>query len=166
MTPIYSNYCRKHLSAVSFQVLDMSDAQYKWVYQHMGHTENVHNLHYRSRSDIIEHVEMAKLRLIQDNNLVHKFVGKSLQDIQMSGTITVTKTFLPELMPLEIKFDVPLSLLDPLLNSFAPAAVMSFNYLSLSHAHSHSLALPEQRTCVCVCVLGRRSRRCKAACPG
>jgi hypothetical protein len=83
-------------------------------------------------------------------------VGKSLQDIQMSGTITVTKTFLPKLMPLEIKFDVPLSLLDPLLNSFASAAVMSFNYLSLSHAHSHSLALPEQRhsTHVCVCWVG------------
>ena len=72
----------------------MSDAQYKWVYQHMGHTENLHKLHYRSMSDIIERVEMAKLLFIEDNNLVHKFVGKTLQDIQMSCIISVTKTFL------------------------------------------------------------------------
>lgn len=65
----------------------MTDAQLKWLFQHLGHTENVHLLHYRSRSDIIERLEVAKLCSIQDHNLVGKYVAQNLEDIQFVGEI-------------------------------------------------------------------------------
>lgn len=63
----------------------MSDGQMKWLYNHLGHTEDIHLLHYRSRSDVIERLEIAKLCILQDRNAVKQFVGKDLNEIQLEG---------------------------------------------------------------------------------
>lgn len=47
----------------------------------MGHTMEVHELHYRSTSGLIERLEIAKLMVMQECNVVGKFHGKSLKDI-------------------------------------------------------------------------------------
>lgn len=51
----------------------------------MGHTMEVHELHYRSTSGLIERLEIAKLMIMQECNVVGKFHGKSLKDITFEG---------------------------------------------------------------------------------
>lgn len=63
-----------------------------WVCDHLGHTFDVHTLHDRNMSTILERVQIAKLLLIQDNNLVRKYHGKKLDDIQFEGIYFYIKT--------------------------------------------------------------------------
>ena len=51
----------------------------------MGHTLDVHNIHYRATSDAIERSEIAKPLLVMDFGKVGQFKGKQLQEIQMDG---------------------------------------------------------------------------------
>ena len=81
---ITSVQLRKYMATIS-QVLDMTPSQEKWLFTHLGHTENVHMQHYRARSDVIERIEVAKICLIQDLNRVHEFVGKKIGEIQFDG---------------------------------------------------------------------------------
>lgn len=53
---------------------------------HLGHTMDVHRVHYRQTSDIIERVDIAKLLMIQDMGLVGRFKGKNLEEIQFDGS--------------------------------------------------------------------------------
>lgn len=53
---------------------------------HLGHTMDVHRVHYRQTSDIIERVDIAKLLMIQDMGLVGRFKGKKLEEIQFDGS--------------------------------------------------------------------------------
>lgn len=55
----------------------------------MGHTMQVHELHYRSTSGLIERLEIAKLMVMQECNVVGKFHGKSLKDITFEGKYLV-----------------------------------------------------------------------------
>lgn len=41
----------------------------KWLCNHLGHTSIVHETHYRATSGLIERVEIAKLLLLQENNV-------------------------------------------------------------------------------------------------
>lgn len=59
----------------------------KWLCRHLGHTEKVHEQHYRSTSGLIERLDIAKLMLIQEGNLHGKFHGKSLHDINFEGRL-------------------------------------------------------------------------------
>lgn len=68
-----------------FQSFDISSQEMQWVCDHLGHTLDVHKTHYRSVSDVLERVEIAKLLLIQDMNLVGKFHGQKLKDIHVEG---------------------------------------------------------------------------------
>lgn len=52
---------------------------------HLGHTMNVHQIHYRQTSDVLERVDIAKILLIQDMGLVAKYKGQRIQDIQIEG---------------------------------------------------------------------------------
>lgn len=56
-----------------------------WVMDHLGHTMNVHRIHYRQTSDVLERVDIAKILLIQDLGFVSNCRGKRLQDIQIEG---------------------------------------------------------------------------------
>ena len=57
----------------------------QWVCDHMGHSFDVHRTYYRAVSDVLERVQIAKVLLIQDNNVVSKYQGKTLNDIQLEG---------------------------------------------------------------------------------
>ena len=65
--------------------MNTTEAERQWVVDHLGHTVDVHRVHYRQTSDVIERVDVAKLLLIQDLGLVGKFKGMRLQDIQLNG---------------------------------------------------------------------------------
>jgi len=68
------------------QVLDLDEYQMAWVLNHLGHTLDVHKIHYRATSDIIERTEIAKILLMQDHGQLNRFVNKSLKEIQMEGS--------------------------------------------------------------------------------
>lgn len=68
-----------------FQVLDLKPNQMQWVLDHLGHTLDVHKIHYRFTSNELERTQVAKILLLQDYGKVGSFVNKSLEDIQMDG---------------------------------------------------------------------------------
>jgi hypothetical protein len=49
---------------------------------------NMHRTHYRHTSDVLERIDVAKVRLIQDFGLVAKYQGKRIQDIQIEGNFS------------------------------------------------------------------------------
>jgi len=69
-----------------FQILALDDHELQWVCSHLGHTADVHKLHYRATSGFIERINIAKLSLLQDFNVVGKFAGKKLQDLSVEGS--------------------------------------------------------------------------------
>uniref|UniRef100_A0A8W8MIH0 PWWP domain-containing protein n=1 Tax=Magallana gigas TaxID=29159 RepID=A0A8W8MIH0_MAGGI len=77
---IYATNLRKYCATIA-QVIGLKDHELKYLCRHMGHTMEVHELHYRSTSGLIERLEIAKLMVMQECNVVGKFHGKSLKDI-------------------------------------------------------------------------------------
>ncbi|XP_060563321.1 uncharacterized protein LOC132722776 isoform X3 [Ruditapes philippinarum] len=77
---------RKYM-ATMLQALNTTEAERQWVIDHLGHTMNVHRVHYRQTSDVIERVDVAKILLIQDMGLVSKYRGKKLEDIQLNDVL-------------------------------------------------------------------------------
>jgi len=67
------------------QVFNTTENERQWVVDHLSHTMNIHQIHYRQSCDVIERVDIAKLLLIQDLGLVGKYKGKKLKDIQLNG---------------------------------------------------------------------------------
>lgn len=65
--------------------MNTTEAERQWVVDHLGHTMNVHQVHYRQTSDVLERVDIAKILLIQDMGLVAKYKGQKIQDIQIEG---------------------------------------------------------------------------------
>ena len=70
-------------------MLDLKEHEVEWVTRHFGHTLDVHNISYRTTSDIIERVHIAKLLLLQDHNDMAKFVNKNLRDITFEGMLQI-----------------------------------------------------------------------------
>ena len=66
-------------------MLDLNDNQLKWVTNHLGHSLDVHNVHYRCTSDELERTRIAKILLLQDHSKVTEFANKKLEDIQFDG---------------------------------------------------------------------------------
>lgn len=46
---------------------------------------DIHRIHYRQTSGLIERIDMAKLMLMQEYNITAKYAGRKLQDIQLPG---------------------------------------------------------------------------------
>ena len=67
------------------QVLAVEKHQLQWICKHLGHTEQIHKSHYQGTSGLIECIEMGKLMLLQEHNLVHRFAGKKFSEIQFDG---------------------------------------------------------------------------------
>lgn len=65
--------------------MGLSDAQLKWVCDHLGHTPQVHLRSYRNLSGFIERSQVAKLMLIEDLDLTSKFKGKCIDDVEANG---------------------------------------------------------------------------------
>ncbi|XP_033740934.1 uncharacterized protein LOC117327839, partial [Pecten maximus] len=73
---------RKYIATLS-QVIDMKDHELEWLCSHLGHTSEIHKLHYRSTSGFIERVNIGKLMVLQDLNIAGHFKGQRLQDIDI-----------------------------------------------------------------------------------
>lgn len=73
--------------------MNLETHQLQWLCNHMGHDMDIHREHYRQLSGLLERVYMTKLFLIQDNDMVAKYAGKNLQEIDVKGEhIQNTKT--------------------------------------------------------------------------
>jgi hypothetical protein len=55
----------------------------QWVTNHMGHTLDVHKIHYRMTAEVLQLTQIAKVLLIQDQGKVGQFANKRLEDIQL-----------------------------------------------------------------------------------
>ncbi|CAH1778487.1 unnamed protein product [Owenia fusiformis] len=69
------------------EVINLTHQQAGWLFNHLGHCEDVHKLHYKSTSSSIERIEVAKLCLLVDNNKVKQNVGKNLDDISLQDMV-------------------------------------------------------------------------------
>jgi hypothetical protein len=67
--------------------MDITPQQQKWIVDHLGHTLDVHDLHYRATLDVIERVDIAKLLLAMDMNKLHLLKGRKIGDIDLKGKI-------------------------------------------------------------------------------
>ncbi|XP_021370026.1 uncharacterized protein LOC110461070 [Mizuhopecten yessoensis] len=83
---IRTSNMRKYF-ATMLQVFNTTETERQWVLDHLGHTMDVHRVHYRQTSDIIERVDIAKLLMIQDMGLVGRFKGKKLEEIQFNDLL-------------------------------------------------------------------------------
>jgi hypothetical protein len=69
------------------QSLDLNSNQLEWVTNHLGHTVDVHKMHYRQTSSEIERSQVAKLLLIQDLGVAGEYCNKKLEDINFAGKL-------------------------------------------------------------------------------
>ncbi|XP_062574168.1 uncharacterized protein LOC134236011 [Saccostrea cucullata] len=79
---------RKYM-ATMLQCLDTTENVQQWIVDHLGHTMNINKQHFCQTSDISDRVEVAKLLLIHDLNMVHRFKGKQLKDIQINDIVGI-----------------------------------------------------------------------------
>ena len=77
---------------ILLQALDMKEHEIQWVTNHLGHTLDVHKIHYRQTSDTLERTQVAKLLLLQDHDKLGIFFNKNLSDIQMQGKVVLCKS--------------------------------------------------------------------------
>ena len=73
--------------ATMLQSFDLSQQEMEWVCDHLGHNLNIHRIHYRATSDVIERLHVAKILLTQDNPLLVRFQGKHLSEIPLEGLV-------------------------------------------------------------------------------
>lgn len=66
-------------------MLALKEHQVNWVCRHLGHTKDIHQTYYKQTSGAIERIQLGKLMLIQDRNIVAQFQNKSLDEIQFKG---------------------------------------------------------------------------------
>ena len=79
-----STKMRKYTATVS-QILNLKESQLDWLADHLGHIIQVHRDVYRLSSPTVELTKIAKLMLAVDGGNIGKFVGKSLDEIQLQG---------------------------------------------------------------------------------
>ena len=72
--------------ATMVQTFDLSQQEMQWVCDHLGHTLDVHRIHYRSTSEVIERLHIAIL-LCQENPHIVKYQGKKLVEIPLEGLV-------------------------------------------------------------------------------
>jgi hypothetical protein len=53
-----------------FQVIGLRDHEMKWLCRHLGHTQKVHEQHYRATSGLIERLDIVKFMLLQEADLL------------------------------------------------------------------------------------------------
>ena len=67
----------------------MTTQEQQWLMNHLGHSMDIHKIHYRQTSGVIERVDIAKLMLMQEFNIAGKYAGKQLGDIDLSGKAVI-----------------------------------------------------------------------------
>jgi hypothetical protein len=66
-------------------VFDISPHQQQWLTNHLGHSLDVHKIHYRQTSGLIERVDISKLMLLTEYGLAGKYAGRRLEEITLEG---------------------------------------------------------------------------------
>lgn len=89
------------LVIIGFQALDLKPHQVEWVTNHLGHSLDVHKLHYRMTSGNLERMQVAKLLLLQDTAQVNRFANKTLNDIDLTGRHKTKSKLDSETLPLD-----------------------------------------------------------------
>ena len=67
--------------------MSLKDHQIQWICNHLGYTEEIHKTYYPHTLEGVEKIELGKLLLLQDRNLISKFQSKGLEDIQFEGNL-------------------------------------------------------------------------------
>ncbi|KAJ8311810.1 hypothetical protein KUTeg_010623 [Tegillarca granosa] len=70
---------------ILFNVGLNSSNELEWLANHMGHGLAVHKHFYRLREQTLELAEVSKLLIATDDGQAYKFVGKSLDEINLEG---------------------------------------------------------------------------------
>jgi len=63
----------------------LSEQELQEVARHMGHELAVHRQYYRLQDDLVGLAKVSKLLIAVENGSAHKFAGRSLDDIDLSG---------------------------------------------------------------------------------
>lgn len=84
------------------QIFDLNSQQQQWLANHLGHSMDIHKIHYRQTSGLIERIDMAKLMLMQELNITANFAGKKLEDIQLPGIYMFVAHFLMKMLLLQL----------------------------------------------------------------
>ncbi|KAK6191611.1 hypothetical protein SNE40_003255 [Patella caerulea] len=74
---------RKYTATIS-QVFDLSPQEQSWLVNHLGHSMDIHKIHYRQTSSAIERIDIAKMMLIHECNLSGKYAGQKLSEIDLN----------------------------------------------------------------------------------
>ncbi|XP_071483162.1 uncharacterized protein [Diadema antillarum] len=72
------------------KVLNITDQQQRYLTDHLGHTLDVHRVFYRSTSDLIERLDLAKILMLLDNCKIGKYRGQNVADITMEDILDVS----------------------------------------------------------------------------
>ena len=65
--------------------MGLKDSELHWLVNHLGHSEKIHLQNYRATSGMIKRIDIAKLMLIQEKNMVGRFAGLKLNEINFEG---------------------------------------------------------------------------------
>lgn len=69
-----------------FKIVDLdSKNELEWLANHMGHTLSVHRKYYRLQEQTLELAKVSKLLIAADCGMVHRYAGKTLDDITLEG---------------------------------------------------------------------------------
>ncbi|XP_061186822.1 uncharacterized protein LOC133194941 [Saccostrea echinata] len=81
-TQRYTKYKMQSIKLAA-KVFDISPQQQQWLTNHLGHTVDVHKIHYRQISGVIEPVDISKLVLLTVYGLTVKNACRKLTDITL-----------------------------------------------------------------------------------
>ncbi|XP_072013517.1 uncharacterized protein [Amphiura filiformis] len=69
--------------ATMIQGLNVTPQEQQWIVDHLGHSLEIHKIHYRATSDILERTDIAKVLLMLDHNKMKEYKGRRIQDIHI-----------------------------------------------------------------------------------
>lgn len=74
---------------VYVQLLDMTEAEIRWVADHLGHSMDVHKKHYRLSDGTVEITKIAKILLANESgSLKTTNRNRKAEDIEITGIFT------------------------------------------------------------------------------
>ena len=89
----------KKYTATVAQIVNLTENELEWLCNHMGHNIKVHREFYRLPSAALEVAKVSKLLIAAEEGEVHKYAGKSLQDIDVEHTASALQEGLQTQIP-------------------------------------------------------------------
>ena len=82
---IRSTKLRKYISTVT-QISALNDTEMEWLWNHMGHSIQIHKQYYRLQDSAIELSKVSRLLLAIDSGKGASLQGKKLEEINENGS--------------------------------------------------------------------------------